>query len=93
MLVGRLGVSGIWLSSGVSGTSIATAHSLRKVTEDVGLITLRVPDVASDSLSERLRRWTRNPLGSARRGSNPLAVDCLGWVKHHRRSVCRRLCT
>ena len=27
-----------------------------------------------DSVSERLRRWTRNPLGSARRGSNPLAV-------------------
>ena len=29
---------------------------------------------ASDSVSEWLRRWTRNPLGSARRGSNPLAV-------------------
>ena len=29
---------------------------------------------ADDSVSERLRRWTRNPLGSARRGSNPLAV-------------------
>ena len=28
-----------------------------------------------DSVSEWLRRWTRNPLGSARRGSNPLAVD------------------
>ena len=27
-----------------------------------------------DSVSERVRRWTRNPLGSARRGSNPLAV-------------------
>ena len=27
-----------------------------------------------DSVSERLRRWTRNPWGSARRGSNPLAV-------------------
>ena len=25
-------------------------------------------------MSERLRRWTRNPLGSARRGSNPLGV-------------------
>ena len=30
---------------------------------------------AHDSVSERPRRWTRNPLGSARRGSNPLAVD------------------
>ena len=29
---------------------------------------------STDSVSERLRRWTRNPLGSARRGSNPLAV-------------------
>ena len=29
---------------------------------------------SDDSVSERLRRWTRNPLGSARRGSNPLAV-------------------
>ena len=28
-----------------------------------------------DSVSERLRRWTRNPLGSARRGSNSLAVE------------------
>ena len=27
-----------------------------------------------DSVSKWLRRWTRNPLGSARRGSNPLAV-------------------
>jgi hypothetical protein len=27
-----------------------------------------------DTVSERLRRWTRNPLGSARRGSNPLGV-------------------
>ena len=27
-------------------------------------------------MSERLKRWTRNPLGSARRGSNPLGVDC-----------------
>ena len=33
-----------------------------------------VNENAHDSVSERLRRWTRNPLGSARRGSNPLAV-------------------
>ena len=26
-------------------------------------------------MSELLRRWTRNPLGSARRDSNPLGVD------------------
>ena len=30
--------------------------------------------VNTDTVSERLRRWTRNPLGSARRGSNPLGV-------------------
>ena len=27
-----------------------------------------------DTSSEWLRRWTRNPLGSARKGSNPLGV-------------------
>ena len=27
-----------------------------------------------DSVSEWLRRWTRNPLGSACKGSNPLGV-------------------
>jgi hypothetical protein len=29
---------------------------------------------AHDTASERLRGWTRNPLGSARMGSNPLGV-------------------
>ena len=29
-----------------------------------------------DTVSEWLRRWTRNPLGFARRGSNPLGVVC-----------------
>ena len=28
-----------------------------------------------DTVSEWLRRWTRNPLASGRRGSNPLGVD------------------
>ena len=36
-----------------------------------------------DTVSEWLRRWTRNPLGSARRGSNPLGVAA------HR---CKRSC-
>ena len=35
----------------------------------------RVSFVDTDTVSERLRRWTRNPLGSARRGSNLLGVD------------------
>ena len=29
----------------------------------------------NDTVSEWLRRWTRNPLGSARVGSNPTGVD------------------
>ena len=45
--------------------------------------------LTKDTVSERLRRWTRNPLGSARRGSNPLGVAhlCKGahWstICHH----------
>ena len=39
---------------------------------------------AEDTVSERLRRWTRNPLGSARRGSNPLGVDCRGGEKQRK---------
>ena len=37
-----------------------------------------------DSVTEWLRWWTRNPLGSARRGSNPLAVVltlALHWMQ------------
>ena len=38
---------------------------------------------ATDTLSEWLSRWTRNPLCSARKGSNPLGVALLarlrGW--------------
>ena len=34
---------------------------------------------ATDTLSEWLRRWTRNPLGSARKGLNPLGV-VLPWL-------------
>ena len=40
-----------------------------------------------DTVSERLRRWTRNPLGSARRGSNPLGV-VLVWPSHALRKTC-----
>ena len=31
--------------------------------------------LAEDTVSEWLRRWTRNPLGSARKGPNPFGVD------------------
>jgi hypothetical protein len=36
-----------------------------------------------DTVSEWLRRWTRNPLGSARRGSNPLGVDVAASVPQY----------
>ena len=32
-------------------------------------------DVAHDEVAEWLRRWTANPLGSARVGSNPILVE------------------
>ena len=34
-------------------------------------------------MSEWLRRWTRNPLGSARRGSNPLGVVSVSRCMNH----------
>ena len=41
---------------------------------------------AEDTVSEWLRRWTRNPLGSARKGSSPFGVDaracCLPILSH-----------
>ena len=32
-------------------------------------------DPTEDTVSKWLRRWTRNPLGSARKGSNLFGVD------------------
>ena len=37
-------------------------------------------------MSEWLRRWTRNPLGSARRGSNPLGVAFFAYLRRRYRS-------
>ena len=37
-------------------------------------------NLSIDSVAEWLRRWTRNPLGSARVGSNPIAVAIVGCV-------------
>ena len=46
------------------------------------LVSLAFPLCVHDTVSERLRRWTRNPLGSARRGSNPLGVvPCVGATR------------
>ena len=39
---------------------------------------------AEDTVSEQLRRWAQNPWVSARRGSNPLGVDCVGGEKHRK---------
>ena len=40
----------------------------------IAIIQLGPLDALRDTVSEWLRRWTRNPLGFARRGSNPLGV-------------------
>ena len=39
-----------------------------------------------DTVSERLRRWTRNPLGSARRGGIPSLSFIVLLAHHHSRS-------
>ena len=45
----------------------------------------------NDTVSERLRRWTRNPLGSARRGSNPLGVAFAAQGGVHNKKQMRTL--
>ena len=55
-----------------SGFQIAFATNL-----SISRVALRrqlESDPSHDTVSERLRRWTQNPMGSARRGSNPLGV-------------------
>ena len=60
------------------------------------------PNIASDSFKaarsyelhdtvSEPRRWTRNPLGSARRGSNPLGV-VTPWTVKKTRKRCNALC-
>ena len=51
-----------------------TGELIRNTTSPFGLVHIMLQH---DTVPERLRRWTRNPLGSARRGSNPLGVDLL----------------
>ena len=38
---------------------------------------MSLTDWAADEVAEWLRRWTANPMGSARVGSNPILVDFL----------------
>ena len=37
-------------------------------------MTIVKDEISNDQMSEWLRRWTANPLGSARAGSNPVLV-------------------
>ena len=58
------------------------AEGVRVLKSTQGLLaTLRCRAIflypGTDTLSEWLRRWTRNPLGSARKGSNSLGVALL----------------
>ncbi len=54
----------------------------RGVPEDVCRIREDGRVQAEDTVSERL--MDSNPLGSARRGSNPLGVDCRGGEKQRK---------
>ena len=55
----------------------------RKVWAFLWLLRYGLQVLAEDTVSEWLRRWTRNPLGSARKGSNPFGVDAqLGFGGH-----------
>ena len=60
----------------VTHTRLNPTCALNGVIADTAVLTLSLafPTLNTDTVSERLRRWTRNPLGSARRGSNPLGV-------------------
>ena len=53
------------------------------------------PACLHDNVSEWLRRWTRNPLGSAREGSNPFVVALLHdhavAMLHQVSKVCKHL--
>ena len=63
----------------VTHTRLNPTCALNGVIADTAVLTLSLafPTLNTDTVSERLRRWTRNPLGSARRGSNPLGVVLL----------------
>ena len=55
----------------------SAARAVRVHSAAIGMSSWRAKPSQRDTVSERLRRWTRNRLGSARRGSNPLGVVCL----------------
>ena len=69
-------------SQGTHGFCFCGAEGMRVLKSTQGLLaTLRCRAIflypGTDTLSEWLRRWTRNPLGSARKGLNPLGVALL----------------
>ena len=71
----------VWLSADQAypedvAFTLATCSGQGQHTRSLNLniITVKVEALQQYSVSERLRRWTRHPLGFARRGLNPLAV-------------------
>jgi hypothetical protein len=46
---------------------------------DLNMITVKVGALQQDSVSEWLRRWTRNPLGSARKAGSTARDNMLCW--------------
>ena len=48
-------------------------------------------DVPHDEVAEWLRRWTANPLGSARVGSNPILVEEFFNFKNRFFTICRAI--
>ena len=56
------------------GTSVARDGSSSRRAR-VELVCMSQSMASGDSVTEWLRSWTRSPLGSARRGSSPLAVE------------------
>ena len=54
--------------------SIVTQPSIVKLTYQNHILTYPPTANHTDTVAEWLRRWTRNPLGSARVGSNPTGV-------------------
>ena len=69
------------VASSINGRGESISCSLQHVLSFVGLVPHNQSDdndachqIFLGSVSEWLRRWTRNPLGSTRAGSNPAAV-------------------
>ena len=59
-----------------SWLTLEAGNGMKRIGEKSGVpLVANQGQLQQDTLSEWLRRWTRNPLGSARKGSNPLGVE------------------